>query len=67
MKEIFDLMLEDEVVIRDLKDNPIKQAVFFALHEFVKKGNELAGLPWFALTQFGRAHQEKNSVRKLAA
>ena len=67
MKEIFDSMLKDEVVIRDLEGNPIKQAVFFALHEFVKKGNELAELPWFAITKFGRAYQGKNSARKLAA
>ena len=67
MKEVFEAMLKDEAILRDLKGNPVKEAVFFALHEFVKKGNELAELPWFALTKFGRNHKEKVSAQKIAA
>lgn len=67
MKEVFETMMKDEAIIRDMKGNPIKEAVFFALYDFVKKGNNLAELPWFAATKFARNHKEKISARKVAA
>lgn len=67
MKEVFEAMMKDEAIIRDVKGNPIKEAVFFALYDFVKKGNNLADLPWFAVTKFARSHREKISAQKVAA
>ena len=67
MKEVFYLMLKDKAIIQNLKKDPLREAVFFALYDFVKKGNDLASLPWFALTKFGRDYKEKISSQKVAA
>ena len=54
MEEVFDLMLYDPAVMSRIKSSPIKEAVFFALYDFVKQGNDLADVPWFAVTKFAR-------------
>ena len=54
VEKAFDVMLYDPAVMRRMKSSPIKEAMFFALHDFVKKGNDLAAVPWFAVTKFAR-------------
>ena len=54
MKEVFEAMLHDPAVMRKMTSSPIKEAVFFALYDFVKHGNDLADVPWFAVTKFAR-------------
>ncbi|MBO6266961.1 MAG: hypothetical protein J6M06_01880 [Synergistaceae bacterium] len=50
IREVFDAMVENPAVLRRLTEKgPVHEAVFFALYDFVKKGNDLLSLPWFAL------------------
>ena len=37
----------------------LQEAMFFALYDFVKQGNDLGSLPWFALMDIGRAYRKK--------
>ena len=40
MKEVFEAMLHDSAVMSKMKSSPVKEAVFFALYDFVKQGKE---------------------------
>ena len=66
-KEVFDQMTKDQSVLLELSTDPIKEAVFFALHDFVKQGNALGSLPWFALTGFGMEYKDMLASQKAAA
>ena len=61
MKKVFEAMLHDSAVMSKMKSSPVKEAVFFALYDFVKQGNELTDVPWFAVTKFAR-RRKTNTV-----
>lgn len=67
MKEVFEAMLHDSAVMSKMKSSPVKEAVFFALYDFVKKGNELADVPWFAVTKFARRRKTDTLITSKAA
>ena len=62
MKKVFEAMLHDSDVMSKMKSSPVKEAVFFALYDFVKKGNELADVPWFAMTKFARRRKTDTMI-----
>jgi len=51
IKEVFERMAKDVDVLSELEANPIQFAVFMALRDYVKAGNDLFSLPWFALVR----------------
>lgn len=59
MKTVFEKMAQKDTILKQLRKNPLQEAMFFALYDFVKQGNDLGSLPWFALTDIGRAYREK--------
>lgn len=61
MKNVFEAMLHDSDVMSRMKSSPVKEAMFFALYDFVKQGNELADVPWFAATKFARRRKTGTS------
>ena len=67
MKEVFDAMLHDSAVMSKMKSSPVKEAVFFALYDFVKQGNELTDVPWFAVTKFARRRKTDTLITSKAA
>ena len=54
------MMSHDSNIMKKIKENPIQEAIFFALSDFVKQGNNLSDIPWFSVTKYGRRH--KNNV-----
>ena len=62
MKKVFEAMLHDPAVMSKMKGSPVKEAVFFALYDFVKQGNELADVPWFAVTKFARRRKTDTMI-----
>ncbi|MGF0011253.1 hypothetical protein ACQRCJ_12085 [Desulfovibrio sp. SGI.102] len=67
MKEVFEAMLHDSAVMSKMKSSPVKEAVFFALYDFVKQGNELTDVPWFAVTKFARRRKTDTLITSKAA
>ena len=67
MKEVFEAMLHDSAVMSKMKSSPVKEAVFFALYDFVKQGNELTDVPWFAVTKFARRRKTDTLITRKAA
>ena len=49
LEKIEKLLLSKEEL--DNPASPIHDAVYVALHNYVKKGNKLEDLPWFALSK----------------
>lgn len=60
IKDTFEMMSHDSNIMKKIKENPIQEAIFFALSDFVKQGNNLSDIPWFSVTKYGRRH--KNNV-----
>ena len=67
MKKIFEAMMKDKNVLREIIGHPMEESVFFALYDFVAKGNDLSTIPWFAATKYARKRNEKLATKKIAA
>ena len=57
MKDVFERMAHDPDVMARMKTSPIREALFFALHDFVVNGGDLSDVPWFAVTKLARRHK----------
>ena len=66
MLDIFNRMLADPEKMAKIKGCPFREAAFFALYNYVRKGGALIDLPWFAASKSARDSREKAALKKAA-
>ena len=68
MLSILDNILNDETKKAWIEADPIRHATFMAVHEYVKQGNKLSAIPWFASLNFEVIEdgREEAAVKKAA-
>lgn len=49
IEKVFESIKADEEKMKYFKEDPIRDATFHALYEYIKQGNSLSKLPWFCL------------------
>ena len=67
MLSILDNILNDETKKAWIEADPIRHATFMAVREYVKQGNKLSAIPWFASLNFEVIEGREEAALKKAA